>query len=66
MITQSKKLETFEHEYQHTVHLTMDERYTLMDGMYELSKKFGHFTASPTSDHFNHIFRLAKILGAGV
>ena len=64
MITNPHILEAFEQEIRRTENLTLAQKFSLLDGMYELACKFGHFRPDRDVHDIDHTVRLARIINS--
>ena len=64
MITNPQILEAFERDLQRTQILTLEEKYALLDGMYEFAVRLGHFTSERALEGIDDSIRLAKALNS--
>ncbi len=62
MVTNPHILEAFERDLQRTQNLTLEEKYALLDGMYELAVRLGHFTSDRALEGIENTIQLAKAL----
>lgn len=58
--------EEFEREFVKQHPLTLEQKYALLDAMYDLAVQFGHFTENNILDGIEQDIALAKALNANV
>lgn len=49
MISHPNIVESFEQEFLREENLTLDQRFQLIEAMYDLAQSFGHFRSTPNS-----------------
>ena len=64
VITNPRILEAFEIDLQRTQDLTLEQKYALLDGMYDLAAGLGHFTSERALEGIDDTLRLAKALNS--
>lgn len=64
MITNPHILEAFEKNTLITQDLTLAQRFSLLDGMYEMACKFGHFKTDRGVHDIDHLVRVARIINS--
>ncbi len=64
MITRPDILERFERDLQRKEHLTLYEKLALLDGMYELAVKLGHFRRENALEGIEFDIQLAARLNS--
>jgi hypothetical protein len=62
MITNYHLVEEFEREYRRNEHLTLEQKFAILDDLYELARQFGHFSDKNILDGIEHDIRLAQIM----
>jgi hypothetical protein len=62
MVTNPHLLDAFEREITRTNSLTLNQRFRILDGMYELARTFGHFSHDRVLEGIEHDIEMAKIL----
>jgi len=66
MVTNPHLLDAFEREITRTNSLTLNQRFRILDGMYELARIFGHFRQDRVLEGIEHDIEMAKILNENV
>lgn len=64
MVTNHHILQVFERELQRSEVLTLNEKYALLDGMYDLARHLGHFSSEHALDGIEQKIQLAKALNS--
>lgn len=64
MVTNSHILEAFEREFQRSEILSLSEKYALLDGMYDLALRLGHFTPERALEGLDETIQFAKALNS--
>jgi len=62
MITNPQILEAFEREVQRSENLTFAQKLALLESMYELARRFGHFRSDRILDRIDHKIRVARAI----
>lgn len=66
MIKNAEELERFEREYDRAHPLTLEQKYALLESMYQLGKQFGHFTPARLMEGMEVDIAMAKALNANL
>ncbi len=66
MIRNWKEVEQVEMEFDRTHPLTLDQKFELLESMYQMAKLFGHFTFERLLDGIEHDIELTRILNANI
>ena len=66
MITNPEELEKFEADYLRRENLTLEQRFAILDGLYEMARLFGHFSVEGVLDGIEDDIELAKSLNTNV
>lgn len=64
MITGPHILREFERDLQQKERLTLEEKHALLQGMYELAVKLGHFKRENALEGIEHVIQLASRLNS--
>jgi len=64
MVMNPQMLEAFERDLQRTQNLTLEQKYALLDGMYDLAARLGHFTPERALEGIDGTIQLAKALNS--
>jgi len=66
MITNPQKVREFETDYSRSENLTLEQRFAILDGLYELARQLGHFNGENVLDGIDTDIKLARALNADV
>jgi len=66
MIKDYKALRKFEEEFLRQEKLSVEQRFAILQGLYELAVQFGHFRNENILDGIEHDIALAKAVNADV
>ncbi|MGD0337333.1 MAG: hypothetical protein ABSB78_00945 [Bacteroidota bacterium] len=66
MIKNRQEVEQIEREFDRTHPLTLEQKFELLESMYQLARQFGHFTSERLLDGIEHDIELTRILNANV
>jgi hypothetical protein len=64
MVKNPEELRRIEDELASREHLTLEERFALLDGLYDEARQFGRFSDSDLLEGVENDFRVASILNA--
>jgi hypothetical protein len=62
MVTNPDRLEKFERSFQRAEDLPLQKKLSLLDGMYNLAREYGHFSTDKPLEGIETVVRLAASL----
>ena len=66
MVTNPEEVRKFEADYLRRENLTLEQRFAILDGLYEMARFFGHFSGEDVLRGIKDDIELAKALNTNV